>query len=129
MVRVLRNGAVTTTSARGGGRGNDLRGKLSGGGGGGGGGRGGTGGTGGRGGGATGARRVVTVAGRGGGRGGAGTQKVVGEILRGLSLGKYVGLFAAEEIDVAALRALTDKDLQSLGIPLGPRKKILSARF
>ena len=123
----MRNGAVTTTSARGGGCGNDLRGKLSGGGGGGGG-RGGTG-AGGRGGGATGARRVVTVAGRGGGRGGAGTQKVVGEILRGLSLGKYVGLFAAEEIDVAALRALTDKDLQSLGIPLGPRKKILSARF
>lgn len=54
--------------------------------------------------------------------------KAVGDILRGLGLGKYVGVFAREEIDAVALRSITDKDLEKLGIPLGPRKKILAAR-
>ena len=59
---------------------------------------------------------------------GAKGAKAVGDILRGLGLGKYVGVFAREEIDAVALRSITDKDLEKLGIPLGPRKKILAAR-
>jgi hypothetical protein len=52
---------------------------------------------------------------------------VVETILRDLGLSKYAAVFAAEEIDAAAMQALTDSDLQSMGLPLGPRKKILSA--
>ena len=56
-----------------------------------------------------------------------GTQRV-GEFLRSLGLGKYAGKFQKEEIDVVALRRVTDKDLQTMGVPLGPRKKILAAK-
>jgi hypothetical protein len=47
--------------------------------------------------------------------------------LRALGLDKYVGLFTEQEIDLDLLRELTDQDLEKLGIPFGPRKKLLKA--
>ena len=43
-------------------------------------------------------------------------------------MGKYVAKFQKEEIDAVALRRVTDKDLHTMGVPLGPRKKILAAK-
>ncbi|KAL0540779.1 hypothetical protein IC582_020793 [Cucumis melo] len=51
----------------------------------------------------------------------------VAGLLNSLGLGKYAIHFQAEEIDMAALRQMEDKDLKELGIPMGPRKKILLA--
>ncbi|KAK6913167.1 Sterile alpha motif domain [Dillenia turbinata] len=51
----------------------------------------------------------------------------VAGLLHSLGLGKYAILFQAEEIDMAALRQMGDQDLKELGIPMGPRKKILLA--
>ncbi|PON76002.1 Mitogen-activated protein kinase kinase kinase [Trema orientale] len=51
---------------------------------------------------------------------------VVG-LLRTLGLEKYAILFQAEEVDMTALRQMGDKDLKDLGLPMGPRKKILLA--
>lgn len=42
-------------------------------------------------------------------------------------LKEYFGIFEAEKIDIEAMMLLTDKDLLSLGIPLGPRRKLLNA--
>jgi hypothetical protein len=61
------------------------------------------------------------------GRSGSG-QEQVASFLRGLDLGKYVGVFKSQEIDVSALQAITDRDLENLGLPLGPRKKIMAAK-
>jgi hypothetical protein len=79
-------------------------------------------------------RIVREVRGGRGGRGGMrsdfmGNRGVgsVGEFLRGIGLGRYAGTFAEEEIDMDALGHLRDKDLQSMGLPLGPRKKIIAA--
>ena len=47
--------------------------------------------------------------------------------LAGLGLDKYIDAFAANEIDFDALRHLTDDDLRELGLPIGPRRKILAA--
>ena len=47
--------------------------------------------------------------------------------LEGLGLGKYKELFASQEIDAGILPDLTEQDLKELGIPLGPRKKLLKA--
>ncbi len=44
-----------------------------------------------------------------------------------LGLGDFVDLFLAEQVDMSTLPELTDDDLKDLGIPLGPRKKILKA--
>ncbi|KAI0518952.1 hypothetical protein KFK09_006390 [Dendrobium nobile] len=51
----------------------------------------------------------------------------VGGLLHSLGLGKYSINFQTEEIDMAALRQMGDSDLKELGIPMGPRKKILLA--
>ncbi|XP_015879258.1 uncharacterized protein LOC107415445 [Ziziphus jujuba] len=51
----------------------------------------------------------------------------VAGLLHTLGLGKYTVLFQAEEVDMTALRQMGDKDLKELGIPMGPRKKILLA--
>ncbi|XP_009769420.1 uncharacterized protein LOC107829940 isoform X1 [Nicotiana tabacum] len=48
-------------------------------------------------------------------------------LLNSLGLGKYAIHFQAEEIDMAALKQMGDRDLKELGIPMGPRKKILLA--
>src|SRR4029079_2251196 len=44
-----------------------------------------------------------------------------------LGLTKYAETFAAHEVDFEALRHLSDDDLKELGLPLGPRRKILAA--
>ena len=41
-------------------------------------------------------------------------------------MARFLPLFEAEEVDMAALALCSDADLQSLGVPLGPRKKILA---
>ncbi|KAJ8459887.1 hypothetical protein OPV22_032813 [Ensete ventricosum] len=51
----------------------------------------------------------------------------VSSFLNALGLGKYGILFQAEEIDMTSLREMGDHDLKELGIPMGPRKKILLA--
>ncbi|XVE72735.1 hypothetical protein DITRI_Ditri11bG0062700 [Diplodiscus trichospermus] len=47
--------------------------------------------------------------------------------LLSLGLEKYAITFQAEEVDMTALVHMTDGDLKALGIPMGPRKKILLA--
>ncbi|KAB2847557.1 MAG: adenylate/guanylate cyclase domain-containing protein, partial [Hyphomicrobiaceae bacterium] len=47
--------------------------------------------------------------------------------LAGLGLEKYAGVFAANEIDLAALPHLTENDLKELGLPIGPRRKVMAA--
>ncbi|KAH7442005.1 hypothetical protein KP509_03G066400 [Ceratopteris richardii] len=54
-------------------------------------------------------------------------QPTVGMLLQSLGLGKYSITFQAEEIDMTALRNMNDDDLKELGLPMGPRKKILLA--
>lgn len=51
----------------------------------------------------------------------------VAGLLHRLGLGKYAIVFQAEEVDMTALRQMGDKDLKDLGLPMGPRKKILLA--
>ncbi|KAI4354343.1 hypothetical protein L6164_003213 [Bauhinia variegata] len=58
------------------------------------------------------------------------SQKVdtsVDGFLQSLGLDKYLISFQAEEVDMTALTHMTDDDLKALGIPMGPRKKILLA--
>ncbi|PSR86349.1 Ankyrin repeat and SAM domain-containing protein [Actinidia chinensis var. chinensis] len=49
----------------------------------------------------------------------------VDSFLQSLGLEKYSITFEAEEVDMTALLHMTDGDLKALGIPMGPRKKIL----
>ncbi|GAB2280399.1 hypothetical protein Dimus_015032 [Dionaea muscipula] len=51
----------------------------------------------------------------------------VESLLHSLGLEKYVISFKHEEVDMHALRQMGDLDLKELGIPMGPRKKILQA--
>src|SRR6202163_2245110 len=51
----------------------------------------------------------------------------VGAWLRGLGLGQYEGAFRENEIESDVLPELTEGDLEKLGLPLGPRKRILKA--
>lgn len=51
----------------------------------------------------------------------------VDEFLLTLGLEKYLITFQAEEVDMTALKHMTDEDLKVMGIPMGPRKKILLA--
>ncbi|RAL53235.1 hypothetical protein DM860_006907 [Cuscuta australis] len=47
--------------------------------------------------------------------------------LHSLGLDKYAINFKAEEVDMHALRQMGDNDLKELGVPMGPRKKIVLA--
>ena len=47
--------------------------------------------------------------------------------LEQLGLGRYAPVFVEQQIDPEVLSELTDEDLEKLGVPLGPRKKILKA--
>jgi class 3 adenylate cyclase/tetratricopeptide (TPR) repeat protein len=47
--------------------------------------------------------------------------------LNGLGLGKYARAFEDHEIDVEALPHLTEDMLEEIGLPVGPRAKVLSA--
>ncbi|CAN1269546.1 SEC23-interacting protein [Linum perenne] len=51
----------------------------------------------------------------------------VDSFLQSLGLEKYVITFQAEEVDMTALLHMTDDDLKAMGVPMGPRKKILLA--
>ena len=47
--------------------------------------------------------------------------------LEAQGLGQYAKVLAENEVDLEALRLVSEHDLQALGIPLGPRKKLLKA--
>ena len=51
----------------------------------------------------------------------------LGVWLRGLGLERYEQAFREGEIDLEVLPELTDADLKELGLPLGPRRKLLKA--
>jgi predicted ATPase/class 3 adenylate cyclase len=51
----------------------------------------------------------------------------IGAWLRGLGLGQYESAFRDSEIEADVLSELTEPDLEKLGLPLGPRKRILKA--
>jgi class 3 adenylate cyclase len=51
----------------------------------------------------------------------------IGAWLERLGVGKYEEIFLTQEISLDVLPELTDADLRSLGVPLGPRRKILTA--
>jgi predicted ATPase/class 3 adenylate cyclase len=51
----------------------------------------------------------------------------IGAWLRGLGLGQYESAFRDSEIEADVLSELTETDLEKLGLPLGPRKRILKA--
>ena len=51
----------------------------------------------------------------------------IADWLQKLGLGQYAQRFAENEIDVSVLPHLTDQDLKDIGVPLGPRRKILAA--
>ncbi|MCA1443725.1 adenylate/guanylate cyclase domain-containing protein, partial [Ensifer sp. IC4062] len=44
-----------------------------------------------------------------------------------LGLAKYTEAFTANEVDLDSLRHLSEDDLKELGLPVGPRRKILAA--
>jgi hypothetical protein len=48
------------------------------------------------------------------------------ELLHALGLQQYLPAFEAEEVDLAALAQCSEADLQALGLPMGPRKKLLA---
>jgi hypothetical protein len=56
-----------------------------------------------------------------------GDVQTVRSLLQSLGLEKYWITFQAEEVDMAVLRHMSDTDLKELGVPMGPRKKILLA--
>ncbi|PKA61258.1 hypothetical protein AXF42_Ash006155 [Apostasia shenzhenica] len=47
--------------------------------------------------------------------------------LKSLGLEKYIITFKVEEVDMAALMHISEDDLKAIGIPMGPRKKILTS--
>lgn len=51
----------------------------------------------------------------------------VGQWLERLGLGQYAQVFSKNEVDYEVLPDLTEGDLKDIGIPLGPRKKLLKA--
>ena len=44
-----------------------------------------------------------------------------------IGLTEYTGLFVENELDLETLKDLTDADLRELGLPFGPRKRLLNA--
>src|SRR5436305_2035013 len=51
----------------------------------------------------------------------------IAEWLVGLGLRKYAAVFAEQEIDLDLVRLLTEADVRELGLPIGPRRKLLQA--
>lgn len=51
----------------------------------------------------------------------------IADWLKDLGLADYVDVFEREDIDVDAVRDLTEEDLREIGLPMGPRKKLLRA--
>ncbi|TMV03337.1 guanylate cyclase [Ruegeria sediminis] len=54
--------------------------------------------------------------------------KDIGAFLDGLGLAKYLPAFEANEVEIADVPHLSDDDLREMGLPLGPRRRILAAR-
>ncbi|GBM65665.1 SEC23-interacting protein [Araneus ventricosus] len=54
-------------------------------------------------------------------------QENVESLLESLDLNDYIEVFNKERIDLETLVLLTDDDLKGLGLPTGPRKKLLNA--
>ncbi len=48
------------------------------------------------------------------------------EWLKSHDLERFVGIFEENEVDLTTLRVLTESDLKELGLPFGPRKRILN---
>lgn len=51
----------------------------------------------------------------------------IGDWLKALGLGKYVTNFAESEVELSDLPELSEEDLIEIGLPLGPRRRILKA--
>jgi SAM domain (Sterile alpha motif) len=51
----------------------------------------------------------------------------LGDWLRGLGLGQCEDVFLRNEIDGSVLPDLTEGDFEKLGVPMGPRKRLLKA--
>ncbi len=51
----------------------------------------------------------------------------ISEWLEDLGLGRYTDVFAENEIDSTVLPDLSEADFEKIGIPMGPRKKMLRA--
>ena len=51
----------------------------------------------------------------------------IGAWLRGLGLERYEPVFRDNEVDAAVVPELTDEHLKELGLPLGPRLRLLKA--
>jgi hypothetical protein len=51
----------------------------------------------------------------------------IGSWLVRLGLAKYADVFAQNEIDLDTVRHLSDDDLKELGLPIGPRRKVMAA--
>jgi class 3 adenylate cyclase len=51
----------------------------------------------------------------------------IAQWLDGLGLGQYAEAFAANSVELDHLPYLTEEDLEGLGIPLGPRRKLQAA--
>lgn len=51
----------------------------------------------------------------------------IGWWLRALGLEQYIETFRSQQVDLQSVTLLSDRDLEEMGIALGPRKKILSA--
>ncbi|CAN0074945.1 unnamed protein product [Hapterophycus canaliculatus] len=51
----------------------------------------------------------------------------LGKLLQAMGLGKYCHKFAENEVDLEALGLMSESDLADIGIPKGPRLKILNA--
>jgi hypothetical protein len=49
------------------------------------------------------------------------------DLLRSVGLERYEPAFRAQEIDIDDLPELTETDLEKLGLPLGPRRRLLKA--
>ncbi len=47
--------------------------------------------------------------------------------LEQLGLAKYAPIFSENEVELADLSELTEDDLKEIGLPLGPRRRILKA--
>src|SRR3546814_2497114 len=47
--------------------------------------------------------------------------------LTDLGLEQYIEVFRKEEVDLQGLTLLSELDLKDMGLPLGPRKRLLSA--
>ncbi|KAF6159852.1 hypothetical protein GIB67_032936 [Kingdonia uniflora] len=51
----------------------------------------------------------------------------IASLLHALGLGEYEINFRDQEVDMTELKHMGDNDLKTLGIPMGPRKRILLA--